>query len=375
MATTMRVLLSATSYPRSETDWQGIFIRRMVEALAEPEDMELRVWAPAGPLGTKATYACSAADSRFLARLAESGGIAHLLRNRPLAGLHRGTELLWRLHRAYQREAKQVDLYHINWLQCALGQIGLSKPLLATVLGSDLALLEKPGVAAALRHVFKNRRVILCPNASWMVEPLRRQFGDCGAEVVCVPFGIDERWFEIERAPAADRHIWISVLRVTRAKIGPLFEWTRDLNHKDHEFHLFGPMQEPVDIPDWIHYHGAASPDELATKWYPRATAVISLSQHTEGMPQVLLEAMGSGLPVICSKIDGHIELVEHAVNGLLVSSREEFQQALSLVEAQAHNVETLGTKARREVKSRNGTWSDSANRYRAVYQQLTAAR
>lgn len=41
-----------------------------------------------------------------------------------------------------------------------------------------------------------------------------------------------------------------------------------------------------------------------------------------EGLPVALMEAMGCGLPVICSKIRGNIDLVQNNVNGMLIENK-----------------------------------------------------
>ena len=67
------VLLTASSYPRSADDWQGIFIRRIADALAGSPETTLRVWAPPGPLHPNAESAIGSAGSRFLERLGAEG--------------------------------------------------------------------------------------------------------------------------------------------------------------------------------------------------------------------------------------------------------------------------------------------------------------
>ncbi len=80
-----------------------------------------------------------------------------------------------------------------------------------------------------------------------------------------------------------------------------------------------------MTLPPWIHYHGSVAPDTLIRDWYPRASAMVTLSQHDEGRPQVLLEAMASGLPVIASRIPAHADLLDSTGGGLMVESQAEF--------------------------------------------------
>lgn len=85
--------------------------------------MELRVWAPSGPLSTQARYVCDDGDQRFLAGMAEEVALHTCSRTSPARGAHRGCELVWRLHKTYRRHADWTDVYHVG-LQCALGQFG-----------------------------------------------------------------------------------------------------------------------------------------------------------------------------------------------------------------------------------------------------------
>ncbi len=367
-----RVLLTATSYPRSEEDWQGIFIRRMCDALAGSGSVQLRVWAPEGPLDQRAGSALSAGDRRFLSRLADAGGMAHLLRTAPARGIPGAAELLLRMCLALRREQQTTDVLHLNWLQCALAAGGMHAPMLITVLGTDLHLLQKPWVRALVRRTLRGRRAVICPNAGWMVPVLRSALDDAAPDIRYIPFGLDRFWYEVERRPASGPQEWITVLRVTRRKIGKLFEWTRDIDPAQHRFHLFGPMQEDIEIPSWINYHGPVTPGELAAHWYPRATGMISLSEHDEGRPQVLLEAMAAGVPVICSRIPAHIDLLESLSTGRLAGDREDFLAALTSLQSTAE-AGLQAERGRAAVLSAFGTWDDCAQRYAAVYQDLMA--
>ncbi len=65
-----RVLMTATSYPLSDEDWQGLFIRKIADVLAASDSVELSLWAPDGPRDNRIEYACNASDEAWLADLA-----------------------------------------------------------------------------------------------------------------------------------------------------------------------------------------------------------------------------------------------------------------------------------------------------------------
>lgn len=361
------VLMVSTSYPEDMRDWRGLFIRHLSEALARRQDLDLRLWSPPGELPADATYAASPQEARWLRELMAAGGVAHLMRTGGFNGLGAPARLLHMLHRLYRREA--VDLYHVNWLQNALALPRNGRPLLTTVLGTDMQLLKIPGVTQLLRWVFRRRRVAICPNAQWMLPELERRFGDL-ARVRFVPFGIEPRWFELERRPQPPAK-WLCVSRLTQGKIGTLFDWCEPyFKGGERELHLFGPMQQTMPIPDWVRYHGPATPESLCAEWFPQAKGLITLSQHTEGRPQVMLEAMAAGLPIIASRIPAHEDLLQHRQTGWLCGSPDEVRIALDELDQSRQNRE-LGLRAQAWVSANIGTWDACAARYAGVYKEL----
>lgn len=359
----MRILMASTSYPHDVTDWRGRFIYNFVAALAR-QNVELRLWAPPGALPAGVVSATTDSDSLWLERMTERGGIAHLLRANPSQGIKWGVGLVWRLYRMYRRE-HACDVIHAQWLQTALPLLGTKKPLVVSVLGSDLGLLRVPGVTRLLRLVFRQRTTIIAPNADWMVASLEKSFGDI-AIILPTPFGVDDTWFRIDRTPPV-QGVWLAVTRVTQKKIGTLFEWGKGLFGAQRSLHLFGPMQEPLQLPPWIIYHGPTHPGELAQSWFPRATGLITLSQHDEGRPQVMLEAMAAGLPIVASDIPAHRDIIQQGVSGWLAGSQEEVRAGLEWAEQPDKNREA-GASARAWVHHHVGTWNDCAACYVALY-------
>ena len=365
----LKILFISTSYPSDIKDWRGRFTANLVEAISSHNYVSLDIWAPPAAYTNQIKDASLPAEAMWLKSLMEQGGIAHILRTKGIRSTPTILRLLLNLRRVFKRSSA-ADLVHISWLQNALPLWGIEKPAIISVLGSDYKLLRQPGMAFLLRSVLKRRKCILAPNAGWMAPLLDQVFGDI-AEIRPISFGVDQRWFEVVRKPSENSPPrWITVCRVTHQKIGPLFEWGKGIFGNHHEMHLIGPMQENMALPDWVNYHGPASPDVLCKKWFPDATGLITLSRHDEGRPQVVLEAMAAGLPVVASDIPAHLDVIQHQNTGWIATSPAEFKGAISSLN-ESENNSKIGTAARTWVAENIGTWDDCANRYINAYRDL----
>jgi glycosyltransferase involved in cell wall biosynthesis len=367
MKSSLKVLMVSTSYPENEKDWRGRFIYNLASALARRKDIALSLWAPPGKLPENLTSAAVHDDALWLSQLSQRGGIAHLLRRRRLLAIGELVQLLFRLARCYRH--RQADLCHVNWLQNVLPLWGTRSPALITVLGSDFGLLRLPGMKTLLRIVMRRRRCILAPNAEWMRPTLEQDFGDV-AEIRTIPFGVDNAWFSVVRRSPEDIKHWLTITRLTKNKIGKLFEWGEGLFGENRKLHLFGPMQEKIKLPVWVEYHGPAHPDELLQEWFPQASGLITLSRHDEGLPQVLLEAMAAGLPIIASDLPAHRSIVQHHSTGWIASGPRDLFQGLEWLETPAQN-RASGEAARAWIKTSIGSWDNSAQLYVEAYRDL----
>ena len=78
---------------------------------------------------------------------------------------------------------------------------------------------------------------------------------------------------------------------------------------------------EEAGIGHLFRFHGYVEHEKLPERY--RHADIFVLPSLAEGMPNVVLEAMGSGLPVVATDIAGCEELVHHGENGFLVPPGE----------------------------------------------------
>ena len=367
----IKVLVVSTSYPKDEVDWRGRFIANILTALANNEHIDTGLWAPPGDIPENVSYTATNKEAHWLAALSERGGIAKSLAEMKLSTAINVIYLLRQLHHMFKRETG-YDILHINWLQNTLPLPGDNKlPLVISVLGKDFGLLRNPLVTCLVRRAIRHRKCCITPNASWMVPTLVKHFGDL-AQVETVPFGVDPQWFSLDRKININQAPnWITISRVNRDKIGSLFDLGESLFlGSNRQLDLYGPKQDDIEIPQWVNYQGATNPEVMRSSLFPGCCGLITLSRHDEGRPQVMLEAMAAGVPIIASDIPAHRDIIQNGKTGFLVANQAELNQAVSHLENTDNNVK-IGTSARQWVRTEIGTWDDCATRYATIYKEL----
>lgn len=155
---------------------------------------------------------------------------------------------------------------------------------------------------------------------------------------------ISERDVELSRVlrgtidPKPRKPVLLSVLRLEPEKGGQyLIEAVRLLvedKRLEFELHLVGSGRmenalrsqvSRMGLEAYIHFHGYVPFGAELLALYRSASAFI-LPSLTEGVPQVLIEAMACGVPVIATKVGGVPQLLKDEVNGLLVEPAQPAQ-------------------------------------------------
>ncbi len=100
-----------------------------------------------------------------------------------------------------------------------------------------------------------------------------------------------------------------------------------------------------------VTFTGGVTNDEVLA--YMAAADMIALPSLSEGFPNVLIEAMAYGLPIVCTNVDGLPEIVREGENGFLVppGDPEALAQKISLFLRDEGLRSTIGANNRERVK------------------------
>ena len=105
---------------------------------------------------------------------------------------------------------------------------------------------------------------------------------------------------------------------------------------------------------------------------YYRTADLFLLPSQNEGMPNVLLEAMSSGLPCVVTRISGTADLIDHGASGMLfgVNDERSFVDAVAPLVGSGELRKKMGNLARSKIQSRFSC-ENSAQRYLSLYQSM----
>ncbi|HIE51454.1 MAG TPA: glycosyltransferase family 4 protein [Armatimonadetes bacterium] len=355
----LKVLTLTMLYPNRVRPTQAVFVERRVREMAIY--CEVRVVAPIGAFpggrwlpawrdlaaleGEEERYGLKVYHPRFLAP-------PGLLRDlRPWAYAIGVKSTLQRLQHQFAFEVIDAHFAYPDGVAAALLARWLRRPLVLTVRGSDLNWhsrfwLRRVQIRWALQRA---ARVIAVSQA------LKRAVVDLGTppeQVVVVPNGIDTEQFFPRPRTAARQALGLPVEGRFVLFVGNLLP-IKGLSHLLTAFaHLHqnhpdvrlllvgeGPLRSELEqqarklgIAESVHFLGAR-PHAQIPLWLA-AAEVFCLPSLAEGYPNVVLETLACGRPVVASRVGGVPEIITDERYGLLVPPGQAEQLAAALTTA-----------------------------------------
>jgi glycosyltransferase involved in cell wall biosynthesis len=339
-------------------------------------------------------------QTRQLARLLEQEGVhvEVVQANAPYRphwiGSLRGARALFRLVPFLLRlwgAAGRVQLFHVMansgwaWFLCAAPAVLIAKvrriPVLVNYRGGDAAEFFKRSffwVGPIMRMT--DQRVV--PSGY-----LQQVFQGFGLSTTIVPNIIDLDRFT-PRPPSPASACESPHLVVTR-NLEPLYDIATALRafaivrEKRPGARLTvaggGPdrdmlvaLAHELDVAPYVTFPGRLEPDLIA-KLYLEADVFLNTSLH-DNMPNSILEALASGVPVVSTDVCGIPFLVEHQKSALLVPPRDSVAMARAVLDLLDNpRVAEQLVRAGKELAQRY-TWSHVRPRLLYVYLALTRA-
>jgi|SRR5579863_247603 len=285
--------------------------------------------------------------------------------------------------RQFRPAILQTFLFHANLAGRIAGRLAGVKQIVA-----GIRVAEKRSQARLWLDRWTNGLVVANVCVSQAVADFSiSQSGLSPRKIVVIPNGVDVARFA-GAAPAdltalgipRGSQALLTIGRLDRQKgLSTLIEAAAVVIPKFTQAHflLVGEGPQRPEIERLIHDKGLANRVHLAG-WRPDITELLAagtaliLSSLWEGMPNVILEAMAAGLPVVATRVEGTAELVIERSTGLLVppQSPPELAAAIESILTDPVPAKAMGQLGRERVTS-EFSWQKIVDRYSELYRAL----
>ena len=337
-----RLLITASTFPRWEGDTEPRFILDLAKSLLPY--FHVTVLAPSAPGAARKELLEGVQVIRYryfplrrLETLCSPGAILARVREKKTRALlipFLFLGLWWKL----LRTQRNYDVIQANWLiPQGIVQSMFRKPYVLTGHGSDITGLNGGPVLSLKRRCIRKAGAVTVVSSQLKREVERI----CpGKEVLVCSLGYNRGQFSpsFHRENGFGQGSQKAVLFVGRLAeekgISYLIEAMREL--PDANLYLVGEgtlraqlEQEAKGMENRIFFLGGKTHEELKVLY--ASADVLAVPSLREGLGLVILEAMGSGLPVAATRVGGIPDLVRDGENGFLVSPADPHGMAEAL--------------------------------------------
>lgn len=387
----LRVGVVTTSFPVASNPSSGIFVKRLVEQLSVV--VGATVVTPcaqsAAIVDPNAAYdiECFPYGPRKWMQLTHNpGGIPDALRRRDPKVLLLPL-LIPAMFIACLRLANRVDVIHGNWsapgLIAAVAAKIRGRPAIVTLRGEDITRSETSVLYSAILRtcVAMNSRVVVVSES--MCASLRQRFPSRAKNILFVPNGVSinvprtgtqfHRPLRLVTVSSLIRRKRITTLLQALTYGGVTSTAVLRIIGDGPEREALKSVAVDLGVADRVEFVGGVPPHEVEVHlaW----GNIFVFASESEGRPNVILEGMAAGLPVIATDIPGIREILQPYL-GLLfpVGDSESLAKCISLLAEQPERAGAMVRAAITMIHSRGLTWTSTADRYSELYREVTTA-
>lgn len=376
----LHVLIVTTSFPVGNNLASGVFIKRLSDALSRRVQIKVLTPSPSSTESDKFVYSVHyfRYAPRKLQILAHNpGGIPVALRSN-----RRNLILLpvfvIAMFIAVLKDGKKSDVIHANWsvpgLISALAALVIKKPVITTLRGSDVKGMEGSFSTRLIINMvlrLSNRVVSVSNNIH---EELCKRWPSLQHKIIFIPNGVDEDFFRIKRGN--NHHNFVHLLTIGNLVANKdVFAIVQAFSKLDSSAMLtivgdgrerakLERMCEELGITNRVKFTGIVTPDRIKEELC--ISDIFILASHSEGRPNVVLEAMAAGCAVVATNLPGISEFIENKNQGLLFppGDTQTLQSLLKKLVSDPDLTRQLGAEARIKIKNMDLTWDRCAKDY-----------
>jgi glycosyltransferase involved in cell wall biosynthesis len=400
------VVMVTTSYPRFPGDSVGTFMEPIARSIAA-RGHDVHIVAPWHPLVTRPRiehglhfhffrYAPVRALNLF--GYAEAMRADVRLRGRAFVAAPLGLGAGWMMARRIARQYR-ASIMHGHWVipgGITAAVAAPSLPLVISLHGSDVYVAERLAPARlAARLAFRRAGFVTACSADLAARAIR--LGADPDRTAVVPYGVDATRFRPDTAARREirARLGIATSKLFVAAAGRLvskkgFEYLIDglAGVPDAVLVLAGDgsLRDQLHaravaqgVHERIRFAGTCTQDQVSSL-FSAADAIAAPSirddaGNVDGLPNVVMEALASGTPLVTTTAGGIGAVVEDGVTALVVPERDgaSIGSALRRLQADPELRARVGAAGRQLVVERFG-WAATAAAFEHAYERALAA-
>ena len=366
----IRTLLFSTLYPSSARPRYGIFVETRLREQLNSGEIETRVVAPV---------------PWFFSRHPRYGNYARMANTPQRETLH-GVDVQYPryflppkvgmniapfalalgalpavrrlLEEGYDFDVIDAHYYYPDGVATALLARYFNKPFTVTALGSDINLIATHPIPRRLMRWAANRASASIGVSRALTDAMANMGMPLG-RLMTMPNGVDLQRFHVQPQAAARAQLgWpqgptlLSAGNLVENKghhlaIGALTQlpgFRLVIAGEGPELQALKVLAERLDLSSRVQFMGSVDQEQLARCY--SASDMLVLASSREGWPNVLLESMACGAPVVATRVGGIPEIVTSAHAGRLMAGRTASDVAAAVLDLWRHLPDRLAVRA-----------------------------
>jgi len=217
--------------------------------------------------------------------------------------------------------------------------------------------------------LFRGPVKFICNNADYVfsygskIDTVIQSIPISSSKIISIPTGIEATWLNEKIGKTSSKKKFLFIGRNERRKgIQELTAAIALINNPNCEFHFIGPIPHESQLKkENVIYHGSITNQE-EIKNITRNSDVLICPSYSEGMPNVIMEGMASGLAIIASNV-GAVNLLVNNSNGYLLELSElnNLQQIIvTFIEMKSEDIDVMKQHSVEKIR-KNFLWSSIA--------------